>query len=124
MVIEVSPGDAIDRLTILELKLERIVEPEKREFALREHKMISAALAGAGLPAIEGLQESLKLVNAALWDVEDCLRDHERRQDFGATFVAAARSVYRHNDRRAALKQEINAKTGSQLNDVKSYAAY
>lgn len=124
MVIEVSPGDAIDRLTILELKLERIVEPEKREFALREHQMIATALAGAGLPAMGELQETLKAVNAALWDVEDRLRDHERRQDFGAAFVAAARSVYRHNDRRAALKQEINAKTGSQLNDVKSYAAY
>ena len=75
----------------------------------------------AGDPA---LVEALHRTNAALWEVEDALRDHERRQDFGASFVELARSVYRLNDERASLKKRINLAAGSLLVEEKSYAAY
>jgi len=125
MQIEVSPGEVIDRITILEIKLERIADPARREFVVREYGMLSTVLAATPVsPGLEALRDALKQVNLALWNVEDDLREHERRKDFGPDFVELARSVYRHNDRRAALKQEINALVGSALSDVKSYAAY
>jgi len=125
MQIEVSPGDVIDRLTILEIKLERIADPAKQAFVTREYTMLTGALAAAPpLPGIEALRAALKAVNLALWEVEDALRAHEAQGDFGAGFVELARSVYRHNDRRAGLKQEINALAGSLLDDVKSYTGY
>lgn len=125
MQIDVSPGDVLDRLTILEIKLERISDPAKRAFAQREFDMLTAVLAtrpDSGDWA--ALRQELKAVNLTLWQVEDDLREHERRGDFGPAFIALARSVYRHNDRRAALKAAINAQAGSPLNDVKSYAPY
>ena len=125
MQIEVSPGEVVDRMTILEIKLERITDPAKRECLERDYGMLQAALAATPVsPGLAALRNALKQVNLALWQVEDDLREHERRKDFGPSFVELARSVYRHNDRRAALKQDINALAGSALNDVKSYAAY
>ena len=84
-----------------------------------------AGIATDGLGhAHPALVEALHHTNASLWEVEDQLRDHERQQDFGATFVALARSVYRLNDERASLKKRINLEAGSQLVEEKSYAAY
>lgn len=125
MLIDVSPGDVVDRLTILEIKLERINDPAKRRFVLAEYKQLAAAIAEAPpIPDIDSLRAELKAVNTALWEVEDSVRDHERRKEFGAAFVELARSVYRHNDRRSALKQKICELAGSALVDVKSYAEY
>lgn len=125
MQIEVSPGEVVDRMTILEIKLERITDPAKRECLERDYEMLSAAWAETPISSsLKALREALKDVNMMLWQVEDDLRQHERRKDFGPGFVELARSVYRYNDRRAALKQEINALAGSTLNDIKSYAAY
>jgi hypothetical protein len=125
MLIEMAPGEVIDRLTILELKREHIADPAKRAPVLLEYEKLTAALAAvAPIPGVEPLRAELKAVNAALWQVEDDIRDCERAQDFGPRFVDLARSVYRHNDRRAAVKHAINVAAGSALTDVKSYAPY
>ena len=124
MQIDVAPGEVIDRLTILELKLEKITDPAKLASVRLEHENLTDALATAAIPSIEPLREALKDVNAALWQVEDDIRDCERAKDFGPRFVALARSVYRHNDQRCALKQQINQAAGSALTDVKSYRSY
>lgn len=125
MLIDVSPGEVVDRLTILEIKLERITDPAKRTFVLAEYQKLSAAFAeGPRIREIDSLRAELKTVNTALWEVEDSIRDHERRKDFGTTFVELARSVYRHNDRRSAIKQKICDLAGSTVTEVKSYAKY
>ena len=74
------------------------------------------------IPRLDLLRRTLKAVNERLWDLEDEIRDCERRQDFGLAFVTVARSIYRANDERAAVKREINIATGSQLIEEKSYA--
>jgi hypothetical protein len=125
MLIEAAPGEVVDRLTILELKLEKIADPVRLAPLQREYETLAATLAAA-LPVegLDALRTELKAVNAALWLVEDDLRDCERAKDFGPRFVALARSVYRHNDRRSALKTAINKAAGSALAEVKSYAPY
>lgn len=122
--IEVSPGEAADKLTILRIKQDRIRDPAKLAHIGREAEMLDAALAPLRqrFPAILPLIEELRRVNEALWDVEDALRLHEKRGDFGAEFVRLARSVYVTNDRRAAVKAEINRILGSDIAEQKSYA--
>ena len=126
LTIPASAGEVLDKLTILEIKRTRIADPAKLTNIAREHAALAAAWAAA-LPdpeAVADLAEALRAVNAALWEVEDALREHERRGDFGPDFVALARRVYRENDRRAALKREVNQRLGSTLSEEKSYAAY
>ena len=126
MQIEVSPGELIDKLTILEIKLDRIFDAQKRRNVEAEHAVVQAAYE-AHVPASEtlaGLVDRLREVNLRLWTIEDDIRDCERRQKFGPPFVALARSVYLNNDRRSELKREINALLGSDLREEKSYARY
>jgi hypothetical protein len=124
--MEVSPGEMVDRLTILELKIERIADPEKRRHVVREYEIMSRTFAAETdrSEELETLRAELKKVNTALWQIEDEIRDHERRHDFGPEFVALARSVYRNNDRRAAIKRQINEHLGSVLIEEKSYSPY
>ncbi len=128
MVIQIpaSPGEVLDKLTILDIKLARIAEPAKRANVAREHAALAAAwqAAVAEPDTVEALRIALREVNERLWDVEDALREHERRGEFGPAFVELARAVYRTNDRRAALKAEINTLLGSALREEKSYAEY
>lgn len=124
--VEIAPGELIDKITILEIKLERILEEEK----LANVKVELDTLAKArdqSLPksrALKDLAKQLKTVNEQLWDIEDRIRDCERDQNFGPKFVALARSVYRSNDTRAALKREVNTLLGSHLVEEKSYSEY
>ncbi len=125
MIIEQSPGEVIDRLTILEIKLARIGDPALcRPVTVEYERLLAAVAASQRIEGVEPLRSELKLVNESLWDVEDALRDHERRKDFGDSFVAHARSVYRLNDRRSAIKRRINEIAGSASSDVKSYTPY
>jgi uncharacterized protein DUF6165 len=124
--IEVSPGELIDRLTILEIKFDRIHDAQKRRNVETEHAVVRAACE-AHVPASEtlgSLVDELREVNLRLWTIEDDIRSCETRQEFGLAFVALARSVYLTNDRRAELKREINALLGSKLREEKSYAPY
>jgi hypothetical protein len=126
ITIPASCGEVIDKLTILDIKLARIADAAKRENVAREREALGAAW-DAAVPdgsGIAGRVAELRAVNERLWDVEDSIRDHERRGDFGPSFVELARSVYRTNDRRAELKREINAILGSALVEEKSYSAY
>lgn len=126
MKVEMSLGDVVDRVTILLIKAERFTDPAKLANVGNELEALRSAWAEEGQPPMEGLADwtALRAVNEQLWDVEDRLREHERRRDFGADFVALARSVYHLNDRRAARKRAINTALGSRLVEEKSYADY
>jgi tetratricopeptide (TPR) repeat protein len=126
VTVEIAPGELIDKITILEIKSERITDAEK----LRNVHTELAALVAARDKSFEPSEKLLRLtrelrgVNEALWDVEDKLRRCESAGNFGPGFIDLARSVYRHNDRRAALKRQINELLGSRLVEEKSYAPW
>lgn len=124
--IDTAPGELIDKITILEIKSERITDAAKLANVAHELSVLSAARGEAIEPtdALAQLTASLKAVNEELWVIEDDIRDCERAQDFGDRFVELARAVYHTNDRRAALKREINELLGADLIEEKSYAAY
>jgi hypothetical protein len=124
--IEIAPGELIDKITILEIKLERIKDGDKLANVRQEHDTLvqSRDAAIEAPPELDLLSAELKAANEALWDIEDDIRDCERQKDFGEPFVQLARSVYISNDKRAALKREINELLGSSLIEEKSYAAY
>lgn len=119
MLVQVSVGDVLDRITILRLKVERIEGPG-RDHAARELAVLEAAWAEAG-HGEQPEESKLYEINGILWSVEDGLRECEARGEFGPAFVGLARSVYRLNDERAALKRQVNRNTGSELVEVKSY---
>ncbi len=123
MKIEVSNGEIIDKLTIIRIKLERIKDPEKLINLRKEYDILSEA-ASSIIDMDDPLVRDLYSVNLNLWEIEDRIRDMERRKDFGEDFIKTARSVYFNNDRRAELKREINLRTSSGLIEEKSYEKY
>ena len=124
--VPISHGELIDKLTILQIKAERIENENKRSNVKRELETLEQVSAKhiETSKQLEALTEALKQVNQALWDIEDDIRQCEREKQFGDTFVELARSVYKTNDKRAALKAEINSLLGSELVEEKSYAEY
>jgi hypothetical protein len=126
VTVEVAPGELIDKITILEIKSERITDAAKRHHVGTELALLVGARDRAmpGSAELARLAGELKAVNEALWRIEDEIRLCERDEDFGPRFIALARSVYRTNDRRAALKRQINELLGSRLIEEKSYTAY
>jgi hypothetical protein len=119
----ISWGELIDKLTILELKAARLSDPAALANVRRELAALAPLEAAAGADArLPALRAALMGVNAALWDIEDRIREREAAADFGAAFVELARAVYRQNDRRAALKRQISLALGSDLIEEKSYA--
>ncbi|WP_333874142.1 DUF6165 family protein [Methylobacter sp.] len=124
--VPVSIGELFDKITILEIKAQRITDPKKLANIEKELAVIGAlAEASVELDA-DGLKclDELREVNSRLWDIEDAIRECESRQHFGEHFIELARSVYKHNDRRALLKRKLNELTGSELIEEKSYADY
>jgi hypothetical protein len=121
---ELSAGEALDRLSILEIKSERLSDAEKARQVRAELASLRAAWGEAVQESEElaRLAAELKAVNEALWDVEDALRRCERAGDFGPSFVELARSVYRRNDERAALKRKANELLGAAWGEQKQYA--
>ena len=124
--IEVSPGELVDKITILEIKLARLSDAGALANVRREHEMLAAERDKAlSVSAdLDRLTAELRSANEALWVIEDDIRERERAKDFGARFVELARAVYRNNDRRAALKREINELLGSAIIEEKSYSKY
>ena len=124
--IDIAPGELIDKITILEIKLERIEDAAKRANVQIEWDVLTASR-DANVPASDTLADltaRLKTINEKLWVIEDDIRDCERAKDFGDTFIQLARSVYFTNDDRARVKREINDLLGSSLVEEKSYADY
>jgi len=124
--IPVSWGELIDKITILEIKSRRIVSTQavanvRLELALLNERASAALRQKADVAA---LKAQLTEVNEALWDIEDKIRDKEAASDFGAEFIELARAVYKTNDRRAAIKREINKALQSKLVEEKSYSDY
>lgn len=123
--VPISLGELFDRISILEIKCERLARPEQRYNATRELELLRAQMREHGVGrGIQPLYAELRRVNETLWDIEDAIRDCERRQAFGPEFVQLAREVYLNNDRRAAIKRHINELSGSELREEKSYTAY
>ena len=121
-----SPGEFLDKLTILEIKSERIADPAKLANVRHELDALRATWAASPLAArdVSTLVARLKAVNQTLWDIEDRIRRHEADQCFDTTFIDLARAVYRTNDDRAATKRELNVALGSDLLEEKSYTPY
>ncbi|MBE0583473.1 MAG: hypothetical protein IH612_06865 [Desulfofustis sp.] len=126
VTIPVSWGELLDKITILRIKKERIVDSGKRDNVLRELSVLEAAWQGRkdSVGELDELAELLRSVNQALWDIEDEIRDCERRGDFGDRFIELARQVYLTNDRRADLKYRVNRLLGSDIVEEKAYHAY
>ena len=126
ILIEVSPGELVDKLTILEIKLKNITDPAKLSNIRREYDLLETVSRAniAETAELAALTADLKRTNEQIWNLEDDIREHERAENFGASFVGLARSVYRTNGRRAALKRQINDLLGSAIVEEKSYAKY
>lgn len=126
VMVEVAIGELVDKLTILEIKLEQIKDEAKLANVRAEFDILARTRREAvpDDPRIETLTRELKAVNEALWHIEDDIRDCERAKDFGPRFVALARSVYRTNDQRSQIKRQINDHLNSGIVEEKSYADY
>jgi len=123
MKIEVSNGEIIDKLTILQIKLEMISDKIKIDNIKKEYDSLVPA-AKAIIDLENKLVKDLKDINLELWKIEDEIREMENSSDFGTKFIELARSVYKKNDIRARVKKEINNFTGSELTEEKSYKEY
>ncbi|MGP4844781.1 DUF6165 family protein [Marinobacter sp. 1Y8] len=124
--VPVSFGEVLDKITILEIKSERIQDAAKVKNVRLELEELSSVWDGAvsDPSSIASLREQLKAVNEQLWVIEDDIRDQEAAQDFGPRFIELARAVYVTNDKRAALKKDINLALGSRFVEEKSYQDY
>ncbi len=123
MKIEVSNGELIDKFTIIRIKLERITDKVKLGNLQKEYEELRNVAASI-LSVEDPLYKALYEVNCYLWDIEDHIRDLERKKDFGTDFIKTAREVYFKNDKRSIIKREINFKTSSGLIEEKSYEKY
>jgi hypothetical protein len=123
MKIEVSNGEIIDKLTILQIKLERIKDNAKLKNIKKEFGELSSS-ASSILSTGDELYRALYNVNCELWDIEDHIRDLERNKNFGSDFIETARAVYFKNDKRSEIKREINIRTASGFIEEKSYEKY
>ncbi len=128
MIISIpsAVGELIDKITILEIKAERMSDEAKLKNVRLELQLLGETCVTEKVvgPALEAKKAELKAINEKLWVIEDDIRDCERAKDFGQTFIALARAVYVTNDERARVKKEINTLFGSQIVEEKSYKAY
>ena len=123
---EISAGELLDKISILEIKLEKVKDKNSQEKIKKEYKILkeiqnsSIELTGK----IKDLFRLVKNINIALWNIEDKLRIHEKNKDFSENFIELARGVYFNNDKRAKIKSEINEILGSNISEVKQYVDY
>ncbi len=124
--VPVSPGEVLDKITILEIKSERMTDPEKVanvgvELALLKETWNETI---RDTEEIQKLHTQLKKINEALWEIEDDIRDKERAKEFDKRFIELARAVYVTNDRRSEIKKQLNLHLGSEIIEEKSYKDY
>ena len=124
--VPVSPGEVLDKITILEIKSERMDDPVKVANVRIELALLEATWAQSVTPdpVIQDLHDQLKQINEALWEIEDDIRDKERVKEFDQQFIDLARNVYFTNDRRSDVKKQLNLHLGSQIIEEKSYQDY
>jgi hypothetical protein len=126
ILVEVSVGELLDKISILEIKQEKIKDPEKLKFINEEHSILKDQLNNnvKSNQKLNELFESLKQINAKLWVIEDDKRQCEKEKDFTETFIKLSRDVHFLNDDRAKIKLEINNHTGSKIKEIKEYTSY
>lgn len=124
--VPVSPGEVLDKITILEIKSERITDAGKLANVKRELELLQAAWRSSVEEdeTVQRIHDNLKTINEALWEIEDDIRDKERAREFDEVFIKLARSVYVTNDQRANAKKELNIYLGSEIVEEKSYQDY
>ena len=124
--VPVSPGEVLDKITILEIKSERISDPDKLVNVNRELELLQASWQKFVDvdDDVRRIHAKLKSINEDLWEIEDDIRDKERAREFDERFIELARSVYVTNDRRADAKKELNLYLGSEMVEEKSYQDY
>ncbi len=126
IIIEVSIGELLDKVSILEIKQEKIKDSEKLKFINNEHSILKSQLEKniKSDEKLNNLYRSLKEINSKLWSIEDEKRLCEKEKDFGEKFIKLSRDVHFLNDDRAKIKLEINNHTGSKIKEIKQYIAY
>jgi len=126
LLVPISPGELIDKITILEIKSARMTDAAKLHNVRTELNLLNETWRASAYSQVDITVEwtALRDVNAQLWDIEDDIRDKERDGEFDAQFIELARAVYVTNDERAAVKRRINTKLGSALVEEKSYKEY
>jgi len=126
IIVEVSIGELLDKISILEIKQEKIKDPEKLRFISREHSILKDQLDNNVKPddKLNRLFQSLKEINAKLWIIEDDKRLCEKEKNFNEKFIKLSRDVHFLNDDRAKIKLEINNHTGSTIKEIKEYTNY
>ena len=126
IIVEVSVGELLDKISILEIKQEKIKDPEKLEFISNEHLILKNQLENNVKTddKLNELFQSLKQINSKLWVIEDEKRQCEKDKDFGEKFIRLSRDVHFLNDDRAKIKLEINNHTGSVIKEIKEYTNY
>ena len=126
IIVEVSIGELLDKISILEIKQEKIKDPEKLKFINNEYSILKDQLEKniKTDDKLNNLYKSLKEINAKLWVIEDDKRQCEKDKDFGEKFIKLSRDVHFLNDDRAKIKLEINNHTGSAIKEIKEYTNY
>ena len=126
ILVEVSVGELLDKISILEIKQEKIKDPEKLKFINAEHSILKDQLDNnvKSDEKLNTLFNSLKDINAKLWVIEDDKRQYEKEKDFTEKFIKLSRDVHFLNDDRAKIKLEINNLTGSKIKEIKEYTSY
>ena len=119
----ISLGELIDKITILTIKTNKLCGQAQKN-STKELEALQTTLSQLNLTIEPALIQALQAINQQLWEIEDQIREHERAQNFGPSFIKLARSVYQHNDRRAAIKRDINIRYHSNLIEEKSYQPY
>jgi len=124
--VPVSPGEVLDKITILEIKSERISDTGKLANVRRELELLQASWRQCVTEdeTVRRIHDELKTINEALWEIEDDIRDKERAREFDQVFIDLARSVYVTNDQRANAKKALNIYLGSEIVEEKSYQDY
>ena len=126
ILIEVSVGELLDKISILEIKKDKIKDPEKLEYIEDELSILKKEFKNniKSDPKVDKLYQSLKIINLRLWTIEDDKRKCEKEKDFTENFIKLSRDVHILNDDRAKIKLEINNYTGSKIKEIKEYTSY
>ena len=126
ILLEISAGELLDKISILEIKLEKIEDKNNRKEIKKEYKILKE-IQNSSIKfdyKVKELFNSIKVINIKLWNIEDELRVCEKNKDFGENFIELAREVYFNNDKRSKIKSEINKRLGSNIREVKQYVNY